>query len=81
MTKLSRLASDVLEWMGRGFKVVIPEAFIVGAAVTVVIAWIILRGIYQRCPHCRRLVQRARAGTRRCARCGRQYYSGLRNVR
>ena len=77
----SKLVSDVLEWMGRGFGIVLPEAFIVGVLVVVVAAWIVLRRLYQRCPHCRGLVHRARAGTRRCASCGRQYYSGLRNVR
>ena len=80
MTKLSRLFSEVLDWLGRGFGIVLPETFIVGALVTVVVAVLILRRVYQRCPHCRRLTHRVRGGTARCTRCGRQYYRGLRNV-
>lgn len=32
---------------------------------------------YQRCPHCRRLVRRARRGWLRCPRCGRQYHRSV----
>ena len=80
MSKLSRLTSDVFEWMGRGFGVVLPPAFIVAALAVLVVAVVILRRVLQRCPHCRRLTQRARAGTVRCTRCGREHYPGLRNV-
>jgi len=80
VSKLSRLLSEVLDWMGRGFGVVLPETFIVGALATVVVVVLVLRRVYQRCPHCRRLTPRVRAGTVRCSRCGRQYYRGLRNV-
>ena len=80
MTKLLTAASGVLEWLGHGFQTVIPEAFIIGGALAAVVVWLILRRFYQRCPHCRRPVSRARTGTVRCPRCGRQYYHGLRHV-
>jgi len=32
---------------------------------------------YQRCPHCRRLVRRARRGWLRCRVCGRQYHRSV----
>jgi hypothetical protein len=73
-------AAGPLDWLGRRFKAVIPQAFIVVAVLIVAVAWIVLWRLYQRCPHCRRLVPRATGGTRRCRRCGRQYYRGLRNV-
>jgi hypothetical protein len=76
----SRLMSDVLDWMGRGFGIVLPETFLVVALAIVVTAWFVLSRFYQRCPHCRRVVTRVRVGTIRCRRCDRQYYPGLRHV-
>jgi tRNA(Ile2) C34 agmatinyltransferase TiaS len=32
---------------------------------------------YQRCPHCRRVVPRARRGWLRCRACGRQYHRSV----
>jgi tRNA(Ile2) C34 agmatinyltransferase TiaS len=32
---------------------------------------------YQRCPHCRRIVPRARRGWLRCRSCGRQYHRSV----
>jgi hypothetical protein len=32
---------------------------------------------FQRCPHCRRLVTRARRGWLRCRTCGRQYHRSV----
>jgi ribosomal protein L37AE/L43A len=32
---------------------------------------------YQRCPHCRRVVPRARRGWLRCRSCGRQYHRSV----
>jgi hypothetical protein len=32
---------------------------------------------YQRCPHCRRVVPRARRGWLRCKTCGRQYHRSV----
>jgi hypothetical protein len=76
----SRLVSDVLDWMGRGFGLVLPETFIPVALAVVAAAWFLLSRVYQRCPHCRRVVRRVRAGTVRCRHCDRQYYRGLRHV-
>lgn len=73
-------SGEMLAWLSGGFSTVIPETFIVTAALAVVLTWAILRRLYQRCPLCRRVVHRAIAGTRRCRRCGRQYYRGLRHV-
>ena len=81
MTKLWALLSDLLEWLVRGNKAfVIPKTFLVAAGVAVVAGWLVRAWLYQRCPHCRRLTPRARGGTRRCGRCGREYYAGLRHV-
>ena len=70
----------MLAWLDGGFKTSIPETFAFGAAVLVVIAWLILARWYQRCPHCRRFVRRASLRPLRCTRCGRQYYKGVRHV-
>jgi hypothetical protein len=54
----------------------------IAAAAAVALAfglWALWR--YQRCPHCRRFVRRARGGWLRCPRCGRQYHHGFRVVR
>jgi hypothetical protein len=32
---------------------------------------------FQRCPHCRRMVPRARRGWLRCRTCGRQYHRSV----
>jgi uncharacterized protein with PIN domain len=81
ITALMKDVTGALAWVGRGFETVIPAAFIATAAVIVAVAWILLSRRYQRCPHCRRLVRRVRAGSLRCPRCGRQYYYGLRYLR
>jgi len=48
-----------------------------GATLVVVLAiWGGWR-LYQRCPHCGRLVRRVTVGWRRCGHCGRQYRKGL----
>jgi predicted amidophosphoribosyltransferase len=70
----------MLDWLGRGFKTVIPEAFMIVAILVIAVVWAILWRLYQRCPHCRRLVRRARARTVRCPHCGRQYYRGIRHA-
>jgi len=80
ITTLTKHVSDALGWLGQGFGTVVPEAFIVAAAAIGVVAWMLLSRRYQRCPHCRRVVRRVRAGSLRCSRCGRQYYHGLRHV-
>jgi tRNA(Ile2) C34 agmatinyltransferase TiaS len=47
----------------------------------IVLAILVLFGAYkrryQRCPHCRRLVPRARRGWLRCKTCGRQYHRSV----
>lgn len=81
LKKLSAVSDATIDWLGRGFHTVIPEVFIAGGIVTLVIVWWILARWYQRCPHCHRFVRRAYAGSRQCPRCGRQYYYGLRAMR
>jgi hypothetical protein len=76
-----RYLSAMLDWLGRGFHTVVPETFIAAGAVVLVVAWVILARLYQRCPHCRRLVRRTYSTHRRCRWCGRQYYVGLRPMR
>ncbi|MBI3638110.1 MAG: hypothetical protein HY216_18090 [Candidatus Rokubacteria bacterium] len=46
-------------------------------AVLVAVAVAIGAWRYQRCPHCRRLVRRARVGWLSCPRCGRSYARGI----
>ena len=79
--KLSATFDAVVDWLGRGFHTVIPEAFIAAGIVVVLVGlWILPRWV-QRCPHCHRFVRRASTTTRQCPRCGRQYYYGLRALR
>ena len=78
---LSAIFDAVVDWVGRGFQTVIPETFIALGLVVIFLGWWILGRWYQRCPHCHRIVRRARDTTRQCPRCGRQYYYGLRAMR
>lgn len=57
------------------------EPLVAAAALVLLVltVWAVLR--YQRCPHCHRVVRRARDGWMRCSRCGRQYHRGLRAVK
>jgi uncharacterized protein (DUF983 family) len=50
----------------------------VGIAVVVGLGLIYARRLYQRCPHCGRVVRRVVQGWLRCGFCGRQYRRGLR---
>ena len=49
--------------------------------VLVALSVVVLTGAYkqryQRCPHCRRVVPRARRGWLRCKTCGRQYHRSV----
>jgi hypothetical protein len=81
LKKLSGMSDAAADWMGRGFHTVIPEVFIAAGIVVVLVGWWVLAHWYQRCPHCHRFVRRASTTTRRCPRCGRQYYYGLRAMR
>ncbi len=42
-------------------------------SLAVVVLTVAYQQRYQRCPHCRRVVPRARRGWLRCRTCGRQY--------
>jgi hypothetical protein len=81
LKKLSGAYDASIDWLGRGFQTVIPEVAIAVGIVVVVLGWWILARVIQRCPHCHRFVRRAYSATRRCRRCGRQYYYGLRAMR
>jgi uncharacterized protein (DUF983 family) len=48
-----------------------------GAAIVAACGLIVGWRIYQRCPHCGRLVRRVLRGWKRCQFCGRQYRRGL----
>jgi hypothetical protein len=50
---------------------------IIGAVLIAGLAFVGMQ-LYQRCPHCGRLVPRVQQGWLRCASCGRQYRKGLR---
>ncbi len=52
--------------------------FMVGIAVVVGLGLIYARRLYQRCPHCGRVVRRVVQGWLRCGFCGRQYRRRLR---
>ncbi len=57
---------------------VIPSWMLfVVAAVLILAAYSVTVRYYQRCPHCRRAVRRARRGWLRCPRCGRQYHRSV----
>lgn len=81
LKKLGSMSDATVDWMARGFHTVIPEVFIAAAIVVVLVGWWVLARWVQRCPHCHRFVRRAYSGSLRCARCGRQYYHGLRAMR
>jgi len=50
---------------------------LVAAAVLILAARSVTVRYYQRCPHCRRTVRRARRGWLRCGHCGRQYHRSV----
>jgi tRNA(Ile2) C34 agmatinyltransferase TiaS len=43
----------------------------------VLVLYVAYKRRYQRCPHCRRVVPRARRGWLRCKTCGRQYHRSV----
>ena len=54
-----------------------PWMLLVAAAVLILAARSVTVRYYQRCPHCRRTVRRARRGWLRCGHCGRQYHRSV----
>jgi uncharacterized protein with PIN domain len=60
---------------------VLDEPAATAAALVVVALAVVATRRYQRCPHCHRLVRRARGEWLRCSRCGRQYHRGLHPVK
>jgi uncharacterized protein with PIN domain len=61
--------------------VILSNPLVISILSILVITVLAIRLRYQRCPHCRRLVVRARHAWVRCRRCGREYYRGLHTVR
>ncbi len=49
----------------------------IAALVAVALVLVVLRRLFQRCPHCRGVVRRARHGWLRCPRCHRQYHRSV----
>ena len=50
---------------------------LIAATVVVALALAYLRSIFQRCPHCGRVVRRALRGWFRCPHCQRQYHRSV----
>jgi hypothetical protein len=56
----------------------VSSAWFVAASAAVLVAGGMLAAHhFQRCPHCRRMVPRARRGWLRCRTCGRQYHRSV----
>jgi hypothetical protein len=49
----------------------------IAALVAVILAVAYLRRVFQRCPHCQRIVRRALRGWLRCPHCQRQYHRSV----
>ncbi|HEY3067609.1 MAG TPA: hypothetical protein VGL09_17585 [Methylomirabilota bacterium] len=60
---------DAVLWM--------PKPVAIGLAIVSGFGLIYGWRVYQRCPHCGRLVRRVIKGWKRCHGCGRQYRRGL----
>lgn len=56
---------------------ILRSPWLIGALVAVILAYAYLRRVFQRCPHCRRVVRRALRGWMRCPHCHRQYHRSV----
>lgn len=54
---------------------------LIAAGVAVALAMAYLHRIFQRCPHCGRIVRRALRGWFRCRHCHRQYHRSVQQQR
>jgi hypothetical protein len=54
-----------------------PLVQVLALCLVAAIAMALFTRRYQRCPHCRRWVPRARRGWLRCRTCGRQYHRSV----